>query len=81
MSDNTILEEFFKSFNANSTALNNFDLNNYVPNYKKVIIYFNDYSNDQKNLDIIQMIVKTKRNIKYIFLRRMGSQLYALIKC
>ena len=65
VSDNTILEEFFKSFNANSIALNNFDLNNFVPNYKKVIVYFNDYSNDQKkNLDIIQMIVKTKRRYK-----------------
>jgi len=50
VSDNTILEEFFKSFNANSTALNNFDLNNYVPKYKKVIIYFYDYSNDQKKI-------------------------------
>ena len=69
VSDNTILVEFFKSFNANSIALNDFDLNNFVPNYKNVILYFNDYSNDQKkNLDIIQMIVKTKIRYKiYIF--------------
>ena len=69
VSDNSILVEFFKSFNTNSTALDNFDLNNFVPNNKKVILYINDYSNDQKkNLDIIKMIVKTKIRYKiYIF--------------
>ena len=48
VSDNTILVEFFKSFNTNSTNLSNFDLDNFIPNYKKVILYFNDYSNDPK---------------------------------
>ena len=69
VSDNTILVEFFKSFNTNSTSLNNFDLDNFVPNYKKVILYFNDHSNDQKkNLDIIQRIVKSKISYKiYVF--------------
>lgn len=69
VSDNSILVKFFKSFNTNSTNLNNFDLNKFVPNYKKVILYFNDYSNDQKkNLDIIQMIVKMKIRYRiYIF--------------
>ena len=69
VSDNTILVEFFKSFNTNSTNLSNFDLDNFIPNYKNVILYFNDYSNDpKKNLDIIQMIVKTKIRYKiYIF--------------
>ena len=61
VSDNTILVEFFKSLNTNSTGLNKFDLDNIVLNYKKVILYFDDYSNDQKkNLDIIQRIVKSK---------------------
>ena len=69
VSDNTILVEFFKSFNTNSTNLSNFDLDNFIPNYKNVILYFNDYSNDpKKNLDIIQMIVNTKIRYKiYIF--------------
>ena len=69
VSDNTILVKFFKSFNTNSISLNSFDLDNFVPNYKKVILYFNDYSNEQKrNLDIIQMINKTKLKYKiYIF--------------
>ena len=61
VSDNTILVEFFKSLNTNVTGLNNFDLDNIVPNYKKVILYFDDFSNDpKKNLDIIQRIVKSK---------------------
>ena len=61
VSDNTILVEFFKTLNTNATGLNNFDLDNIILNYKKVILYFDDYSNDQKkNLDIIQRIVKSK---------------------
>ena len=61
VSDNTILVEFFKTLNTNATGLNNFDLDNIILNYKKVILYFDDYSNDQKkNLDIIQSIVKSK---------------------
>ena len=50
VSDNTILVEFFKSLNTNSTGLNNFDLDNFDLNYKKVILYFDDYSNDQKKI-------------------------------
>ena len=65
VSDNTILVEFFKSLNTNSTGLNNFDLTQFVLNYKKVILYFDDYSNDQKkNLDIILRIVKSKISYK-----------------
>lgn len=65
VSDNTILVEFFKSLNTNSTGLSEFDVDNIVRNYKKVILYFDDYSNDQKkNLDIIQMIVKSKNSYR-----------------
>ncbi|MEK9994491.1 MAG: hypothetical protein VW646_06995, partial [Hydrogenophilales bacterium] len=65
VSDNTILVEFFKSLNTNSTGLNKFDVDNIVLNYKKVILYFDDYSNDQKkNLDIIQRIVKSKNSYR-----------------
>ena len=69
VSDNSILVEFFKSLNTNSTCLNNFDLDKFVLNYKKVILYFNDYSNDQKkNLDIIQRIVESEISYRiYIF--------------
>ena len=69
VSDNTILVEFFKSLNTNSTGLNNFDLTHFVLNNKKIILYFDDYSNDQKkNLDIIHKIVKSKISYRiYIF--------------
>ena len=48
VSDNSILVEFFKSLNTNSTCLNNFDLDKFVLNYKKVILYFNDLKNSTK---------------------------------
>jgi hypothetical protein len=69
ISDNTILVEFFKFLCSNSFGLDNFDLKNIVSKYKNVIIYFNNYSNDQKkNLYIIQSIFKSKINFKlYVF--------------
>jgi len=69
VSDNTIFVDFFRSLN--SDAINFYDLNidNFIPKQKKIIIYFHNYSREQKkNLDIIQRIANSKLSFKlYVF--------------
>ena len=69
ISDNTILVDFFKSLNSNATHLYDLNIDNFVFKQKKIIMYFHNYSKEQKkNLDIIQRIVNSKISFKlYVF--------------
>ena len=60
--------DFFKSLNSNAQI---YDLNidEFIFKQKKIIMYFNNYSKEQKkNLDIIQRIANSKISFKlYVF--------------